>query len=117
MDATSYSPDGLTSTILRLLDAQVSVEIAQSAAPTSALLDGTALERRNRRIAGRALAGITARYGVSLVQAQREAEVPVLPLEATIPAPVFGKVKRVGRKARREAARAAAARSGVGRVA
>ncbi|MFD1147648.1 hypothetical protein, partial [Saccharothrix hoggarensis] len=62
MKATKNYPDGLTPAALALLDEQVSVEIA-SAAPTSALLDGSARERRNRRIAARALRGITPRYG------------------------------------------------------
>ncbi|MFD1147865.1 hypothetical protein, partial [Saccharothrix hoggarensis] len=63
MDDVANYPDGLTSVVVeQLLDAQVSVEIA-SAALTSGLLDGSARERRNRRIAARALRGITPRYG------------------------------------------------------
>ncbi|WP_199440756.1 hypothetical protein [Umezawaea beigongshangensis] len=110
-------PDGLTRRLLESLQGHVSQEIAASAAPTSALLDGTARQRRDRRILARALKGVVSQYGVTLAQTKQEAEEMTHPVTAaTIPAPVFGKAKRVGRKARREAARAAAG-SGMGRVA
>jgi hypothetical protein len=113
MTSTNAYPDGITPSVLARIEAQVSVEIAADQ-PTSALLDGSALERRNRRIAARAMAGITAQYGVTLAQAVRESEGTPRPVtEVTIPAPVFGKAKRTG-KARRAAARSAA---NLGRVA
>ncbi len=114
MTSTNTYPDGITPAVLARIEAQISVEIAVDQ-PTSALLDGSALERRNRRIAARVLAGITAQYGVTLAQAAQESEGTPRPVtEVTIPAPIFGKAKRTGRKARREAARAAAT---LGRVA
>ncbi|PRY36281.1 hypothetical protein [Umezawaea tangerina] len=114
MTSTSTYPDGITPSVLGRIQALISVEIA-SPAPTSALLDGSALERRNRRIAARALAGVTARFGVTLAQVVRESEATPQPVTTlTLPAPVFGKTKRTGRKARRAAARAAA---NLGRVA
>ena len=121
MTSTNAYPDGVTPAVLDRLEARISIEIAV-AAPTSALLDGSALERRNRRIAARAQAGIVAQYGVTQAQALRESEGTPLPvITATFPEPVFGKPKstkskgnRVGRRARRLAARAAAT---VGQVA
>ncbi|MGM1059636.1 hypothetical protein [Saccharothrix sp. Mg75] len=109
MDTTRNYPDGLTPAALRLLDQQVSVEIAVAAGPSSALLDGSARERRNRRILARALAGITPKYGVTLDQAVAELAEPVRPVVVAnvMPAPVFGKHKGRGRRTRRAAARAA----------
>ncbi|GAB2999786.1 hypothetical protein [Saccharothrix stipae] len=89
MGITSSYPDGLTAGVLRLLDQQVSVEIAASAEPSSALLDGSARERRNRRILARALAGVVPRFGVSVAQAVAESEVRPRPMvTVTVPAPV-----------------------------
>ncbi|MFD9734315.1 hypothetical protein [Umezawaea sp. NPDC059074] len=123
MSSTNNYPDGLTQAALARISVEVSAEI-EVAAPTPALLDGSALERRNRRIAARAQAGIVAQYGVTQAQALRESEGTPLPvITATFPEPVFGKPKstkskgkgnRVGRKARRLAARTAAT---MGRVA
>jgi hypothetical protein len=116
MDMTSTYPDGLTPAALALLDAQVSVEIALGE-PTSGLLDGSARERRNRRILARALKGITPEYGsVSVDQAAAElADAELLPrpvaVAPVLPTPVFGKSKGKGRKARRNAARNAARRA------
>ncbi|GGP35959.1 hypothetical protein [Saccharothrix coeruleofusca] len=76
-DMSDRYPDGLTSAVLEVLGQQVSQELADLSAPTSALLDGSALERRNRRIAARALAGVTARYGVTLAQTVAESGRPV----------------------------------------
>ncbi|WP_158842639.1 hypothetical protein [Saccharothrix deserti] len=111
MSTTKHYPDSLTPTALALLDAQVSVEIAASAEPTSGLLDGSARERRNRRILARALKGITPEYGVTVAQAVAELEEEPLPVvvATALPAPVFGKRKTKGRKARRAAGRRAAA--------
>ncbi len=116
MTTTKHYPDSLTPAALALLDAQVSVEIA-AGEPTSGLLDGSARERRNRRILARALAGITPKYGsVSVDQATAEledAEQSARPvtIAAALPTPVFGKSKSKGRKARRNAARNAARRA------
>jgi hypothetical protein len=116
MSATSNYPDGLTPAALALLDAQVSLEIATSA-PTSGLLDGSARERRNRRILARALAGITPKYGsVSIDQAaaelaDAEQSAGSVVVAAALPTPVFGKSKGKGRKARRNAVRNAARRA------
>jgi hypothetical protein len=56
----SYSPDGLDLDAINLMLAEVSEELqeATSAQPTSALLDGSAAERRRRRIENRAMAGV-----------------------------------------------------------
>ncbi|MFD7658721.1 hypothetical protein ACFV4N_32505 [Actinosynnema sp. NPDC059797] len=116
MTSMDVFPDGLTPAALRLLDAQVSVEIALGE-PTSGLLDGSARERRNRRILARALAGITPKYGsVSVEQAAAELEdaersVRPAPVVLALPTPVFGTSKGKGRKARRNAARNAARRA------
>ncbi|MFD0199243.1 MULTISPECIES: hypothetical protein [Saccharothrix] len=115
MDTTSNYPDGLTPAALALLDAQVSVEIALGE-PTSGLLDGSARERRNRRILARALAGITPKYGVGVDQAAAELEnveqsARPVSIATALPTPVFGKSKSKGRKARRNAARNAARRA------
>lgn len=116
MSSKDNYPDGLTPAVLALLDAQVSVEIALGE-PTSGLLDGSARERRNRRVLARALAGITPKYGsVSVGQAAAELEDaeqsarPVV-IAAALPTPVFGRSKGKGRKARRNAARNAARRA------
>lgn len=89
MDTTSNYPDGLTAAALALLDAQVSVEIALGE-PTSGLLDGSARERRNRRVLARALAGITPKYGVTVAQAVAESEVPRPVVTATVPVSSLG---------------------------
>ncbi|MFI9008849.1 hypothetical protein ACIGNX_16645 [Actinosynnema sp. NPDC053489] len=109
MSTTRNYPDGLTRAALALLDQQVSVEIAAAAGPSSALVDGSARERRNRRILARALKGITPEYGVTLDQAVAELAAPVRPVTVAnvMPDPVFGKRKARGRRARRAAARAA----------
>ncbi|GAA1308103.1 hypothetical protein [Saccharothrix xinjiangensis] len=116
MSTTKTYPDGLTPVTLALLDAQVSVEIALGE-PTSGLLDGSARERRNRRIVARALAGITPKYGsVGVAQAAAELEdaersAGSVAIATALPMPVFGKGKGKGRKARRNAARNAALRA------
>lgn len=118
MNSTKTYPDGLTPAALRLLDQQVSVEIALGE-PTSGLLDGSARERRNRRILARALKGIRPEYGVGVAQAVAELEEPAGPVAVAtaLPAPVFGQSKGKGRKARRNAARNAARRAAAVRVA
>ena len=91
--ASAHYSDGLDAPTLTIIEQQVSGEIAATTDATSALLDGTALERRNRRIAARALAGITTKYGVALGQAVRESEDQASPVT----------IKHTGRKTRRAA--------------
>lgn len=90
MNSTKVYPDGLDHLALSAIERQVSEEIGSRFAPTTALLDGSARERRNRRVLARALAGVTAKYGVSLVEAARQHEAdlrgrgaaPVAPLRS-----------------------------------
>lgn len=51
-------PDGLTEPAINALIQDVYREIADAPRPTSALLDGTAAERRRRRTARRAIASV-----------------------------------------------------------
>lgn len=51
-------PDGLTERSINALIQDVYREIADAPRPTSALLDGTAAERRRRRIERRAIASV-----------------------------------------------------------
>ncbi|MCR3746653.1 hypothetical protein [Lentzea californiensis] len=114
MNAPTYAPDGITSDAVTRLLSKLSKEIASPHAPTSALLDGSAVERRNARMLARAAAGVVPKYGVTLAQAEQEATAPVRKaLVATVPAPVYGKRKSNGRRAARNAIRAQV----VGRVA
>lgn len=55
---SDYSPDGLDLDAINLLLAEVSAELEESTQPTSALLDGSAAERRRRRMENRAMAGV-----------------------------------------------------------
>ncbi|MBB5958425.1 hypothetical protein FHS29_005033 [Saccharothrix tamanrassetensis] len=112
LSGPGFAPDGVALQAVESLLAQVSTEIGISSGPTSALLDGSALERRNRRILNRVLAGVTVRYGVTLAQAEAESARPVPVTVTTIPAPVFGRSKATGRRARRAAARVAGRLSG-----
>ncbi len=54
----SYFPDGLNEEAINELIAEVASEVAEVAPPTSALIDGSAAERRRRRIERRALTGV-----------------------------------------------------------
>ena len=67
MDSISY-PDRITRPVLAGIERSVSAEIAASVV-TTALLDGTARQRRDLRILARRLNGITAVHGVTLEQA------------------------------------------------
>jgi hypothetical protein len=51
----SYFPDGLDSLAIEALIAEAAAEAEPAPEPTSALLDGSAAERRHRRIERRAL--------------------------------------------------------------
>lgn len=51
-------PDGLDEDAIDRLIGEVAIGIAAIAEPTSALLDGSAAERRRRRIERRALTGV-----------------------------------------------------------
>jgi hypothetical protein len=53
-----HVPDGLDEAAVDVLIADVYEEIAGHPAPTSALLDGSAAERRRRRMARRAMAAV-----------------------------------------------------------
>jgi hypothetical protein len=65
----SYYSDGLDETVIDQLIAQVAAEVTVSPEPTSALVDGSAAERRRRRMERRVLAAVVrslpARQGVS----------------------------------------------------
>lgn len=107
MNNTVHAPDGITSNAVTRLLSKLSKEIASPHAPTSALLDGSAVEGRNARMLARAKAGIVPKYGVTLAPAEQEAAAPMRKaLVATIPAPVFGTKKSKGRRAARNAVRA-----------
>jgi hypothetical protein len=54
----SYCPDGLDGSAIEALIAEAAAHTATAPEPTSALLDGSAAERRRRRIERRALAGV-----------------------------------------------------------
>lgn len=55
MPDTEYFPDGLDENAIEHLIAEMATEVAGATEPTSALLDGSAAERRRRRIERRAL--------------------------------------------------------------
>jgi hypothetical protein len=65
----SYYSDGLDETAIDRLIAQVAADVTVAPEPTSALVDGSAAERRRRRMERRALAAVVrslpARQGVS----------------------------------------------------
>jgi hypothetical protein len=69
VDPGGHFPDGLDETAIDQLIAQVAREMATGLEPTSALVDGSAAERRRRRMERRALAAVVrslpARQGVS----------------------------------------------------
>lgn len=52
-----FSPDGLDEASIDALVSEVADELAELPPATSALLDGTALKRRNRRVIERTLNG------------------------------------------------------------
>jgi hypothetical protein len=60
MFGESYAPDGIEETQIDVLLAEASAEWREAPRPTSALLDGTALARRERRETQRLL-GATVR--------------------------------------------------------
>jgi hypothetical protein len=53
-----FSPDGLDYVAINRLLAEVRAELRTAARPTSALLDGSAAERRHRRIENRAMSAV-----------------------------------------------------------
>jgi hypothetical protein len=57
--AYCYAPDGLVGEALDELIHRAYAEVADAPRPTSALLDGSAAERRRRRMERRALAALT----------------------------------------------------------
>ncbi|WP_309116747.1 hypothetical protein [Saccharothrix sp.] len=56
-DEQQFSPDGLTEDVIDALLAQVADELAELPPATSALLDGSARTRRDRRVVERQLGG------------------------------------------------------------
>lgn len=56
-DLREFSPDGLDEALIDALISEVADELAELPPATSALLDGTALKRRNRRVIERTLGG------------------------------------------------------------
>lgn len=100
MNSTNTYPDGLDRTALSAIERQVSEELRSKFAPTSALLDGSARERRNRRVLARALRGVTTKYGVSLVEAARQHEADLRRATEASVAPL----RSAGRVVRTEAA-------------
>jgi hypothetical protein len=57
--AYCYAPDGLAGEALDELIDRAYAEVADTPRPTSALLDGSAAERRRRRMERRALVALT----------------------------------------------------------
>ncbi|MCE7009338.1 hypothetical protein LWC34_41970 [Kibdelosporangium philippinense] len=53
-----FSPDGLTEAMIDALIVEVADELADAPTATTALLDGTAREQRDRRIVQRRLGGM-----------------------------------------------------------
>jgi hypothetical protein len=61
VDYTTYSqfsPDELDENAINALLSEVDAELQEAAEPTSALLDGSAAERRRRRIERRAVSAV-----------------------------------------------------------
>jgi type VI protein secretion system component VasF len=56
--SVSFSPDGLTEQVIDALLKEVDAVLADAPRPTSALLNGSAAERRRRRMAHRAMAAV-----------------------------------------------------------
>jgi hypothetical protein len=71
----SYSPDGLDGRSIDFLIADAYEEVAGLPVPTSALVDGSAAERRRRRMARRAIAGVLRALPVRSVSAVQGSEV------------------------------------------
>jgi hypothetical protein len=63
---------------------QVSSEIAATVAPTAALLDGTARQRRDLRILARRLNGVATKYGITLEEAIKQSKRAVRPMVVTL---------------------------------
>lgn len=102
MNTTSNYPDGITAEAVTSIVKELSDEIGSPFAPTAALMDGSAVARRNARMLARAAAGISPKYGVSLLQAAQEASAPIRAVPvATTPTPAQGK-KRKSRRTRRK---------------
>lgn len=55
---TAVVPDGLDEAAIDRLIAEAAVDVAGAAEPTSALIDGSAAQRRRRRIERRALTAV-----------------------------------------------------------
>lgn len=102
MNATSNYPDGITAEAVTSIVKELSDEIGSTFAPTAALMDGSAVARRNARMLARAAAGLSPKYGVSLSQAAQEASVPIRAVPVALTStPVHGEKHR-NRRARRK---------------
>lgn len=67
MYSTNFYPDGLTEQDIDVLIAEAFESADEAtAAPTSALLDGPAVRRRNRRIERRTVAAVVRAYPVRM---------------------------------------------------
>ena len=71
----NHFPDGLDEMAIDALIAEVAREVAQAPAPTSALMDGSAAERRRRRIERRAISAVVRSLPVRPVIAEPHGEV------------------------------------------
>jgi hypothetical protein len=71
----NYFPDGLDETAIASLIADVARTVTESPEPTSALMDGSAAERRRRRMERRALAAVVRSLPVRDVASQPVGEV------------------------------------------
>ena len=114
MNTTSNYPDGITAEAVTSIVKELSDEIGSPFAPTAALMDGSAVARRNARMLARAAAGISPKYGVSPLQAAQEASTPIraVPI-ATTPMPAQDK-KRKSRRTRRKELRSQVIHRGSG---
>lgn len=71
----NYFPDGLDETAIGSLIADVAREVSDAPAQTSALVDGSAAERRRRRMERRALAAVVRTLPVREANSQTMDEV------------------------------------------
>ena len=83
MTSNDY-PDHIAPHVLASIERQVSVEIAATAGPTAAYLDGSARQRRDLRILARRLNGITTKYGVTLEEAIQQTQGTARPVVVTL---------------------------------
>jgi hypothetical protein len=102
MNTTSNYPDGITAEAVTSIVKELSDEIGSPFAPTAALMDGSAVARRNARMLARAAAGISPKYGVSLLQAAQEASAPIRTVPVATTPTLAQSKKRKNRRTRRK---------------